>query len=130
MMKSLKLLTNKFSYNSIFNSIYKNFLKHDFKSSSISNISVFFLEKYEVIKSSKINNTDPEDHLLVFRDDGGIFQIGVFNSESKEICRNDINIEYLASLNIINRHKLSEKNLISFVFWELFKNNIECEEAE
>lgn len=130
MMKNLRLLTKKFSYNSIFNSIYKNFLKHDFKNSEISNISIFFLEKYEVIKSSKTNDVDSDDHLLVFRDEDGIFQTGVFNSESKEILSGDMNIEYLANLNIINKHKLSEKNLISFVFWELFKNNIKREETE
>ena len=129
-MKNIRLLTNKFSFNSIFNSIYKNFLKHDFKNTEISSISIFFWEKYEDIKSSKINEVDSDDHLLVFRDEEGIFQIGIFNSKSKEICTSDTHIEYLANLNIINKHKLSEKNLISFVFWELFKNNIQCEKAE
>jgi hypothetical protein len=129
-MKSLKSLTKKLSFDVIFNSIYRNFLKHDFSRSDISEISIIFLDKYDQIKNCEEILVDECDKLLVSRGIEGLFQLGTFNTESKEIERTEFDVEYLCHLHIINKHKLSETNLVSFVFWELFKFDINCEETK
>ena len=124
-MKKITLveLLNKNSYNTLFNAIHRNFLRHDFSEKLIQKISVYLKSEYELIKSLDCKSTDNSKKLLVRRNYDGFFEIVVFDSETKETDRK-INFESLCCYSIINQNKLSKKNLLSFIFWEFYKQTI------
>ena len=53
LMQNLSELTNKYRFQSIFNIIYKSYLKYQFSNEKISELSICFLDLYKKINSIK-----------------------------------------------------------------------------
>lgn len=125
-MKNLKTLLQNKTPKSTLNKIYENFLSHDLSKQEIKKYFIKFYKIFDYIINSK-KDFEINHKLIVNKNEYGIFQILQFDPQKVEeeyfICEK---IEYYIHLDIINKEKLSQDNLISFILWEI----INCFEEE
>lgn len=122
-MKNLKQYLNDNSYKTIFNKIYSNFLRHDFDEKQILEFSfkfnflISFAEKLEEKNDTKV---------FVLKNVYGFIEIMLSSSYNKKnkLKLNHLTCEEINQVltgQIINKNKISEDVLYSFLIWEVLK---------
>ena len=121
---NLKNLAEENSFNSMFNTLHKNFLRYEFNASEILSVSNFLKDEYKNLLDCNCDSVNDDGKLFIGRNEEGFFEIKVFEKSSKnqKPLPEDIKLIYCSA--IINKNKISKKNLLSFVVWEYYKEKI------
>ena len=121
---NLKNLIENNSFNSIFNTLHRNFLRHDFNQDIIYKACNYLKKEYNNLLNCKCSKTSSTKKVYVGRNEEGFFELKIFDSNSKKYKSKPRKIESICCLQIINKNKLSEKNLLSFLIWDYYKESI------
>lgn len=122
-MKNLKQYLKDNSYKTIFNKIYSNFLRHDFDEKEILEFSFKF--NYLTSFAEKIKDEDGIK-VFVFKNIYGFIEIMLSSSYNNEhkLKLNHLTCEEINQVligQIINKNKIAEDVLYSFLIWEVLK---------
>lgn len=114
-----KILKHK-QYKSIFNEIYKRYLKKN-KSDQIYKISLDVCNFLQLLKKQK--DILVEDEILVTELEQNKFDVNIYLKESDEIIlMQEYNMESIMSCKVCFASYLSELEACSIIIWELFNN--------
>ena len=121
-MKNLKQYLNNNSYKTTFNKIYSNFLRHDFNEKEILDFSFKF--NYLISFAKKLEETN-HVKVFVFKNVYGFIEIMLSSSYNKHKLKlNHLTCEEINQVltgQIINKNKISDDVLYSFLIWEVLK---------
>jgi len=114
-----KILKHK-QYKSIFNEIYKRYLKKN-KSDQIYKISLDIYNLLQLLKKQK--DILVEDEILVTELEQNKFDVNIYLKESDEIVLiQEYDMESIMSCKVCFPIYLSELEACSIIMWELFNN--------
>lgn len=108
----------------MFNTLHRNFLRYELNSNEILSTSSFLKKEYKNLLNCNCDLVDQDKKLLVGRNEEGFFEIKLFQKDSKAQESAPKDIKSICCLTIINKNKLSKKNLLSFLIWEYYKEKI------
>jgi hypothetical protein len=110
-------LSNEFRFKRVFNEIYKNFIKKesfiDEKPYLVNEISLIFSDLYDAISNAKAQNS--ENAIIVTKN----------NKNFLNVYFPDLNLDELAFCEIEIPQEFSDLNLISLLYWNLYKKTNE-----